>query len=153
MVIKTVLMFLAFAVPGEGVQPCEDPDAPRQIVIARGAGAFPDEWHPEPGEMHPLEFSNGVRLGIEVTPVDAEFYRSRIGAKDAYMERVRISLYDIRKDPPELLSTTYGGADSIQGFSASGGANAVELLGEEKLRLQLIKPNCIKATDLGATDG
>lgn len=68
------------------------------------------------------------------------------------MERVRISLYDLRKDPAELLSTTYGGADSIQGFSASGGANTIEQLGEERLRLHLIKPNCIRATELADTD-
>lgn len=29
---------------------------------------------------------------------------------------------------------------------------AVELLGEEALRLQLVKPNCIKATDLVGSD-
>lgn len=152
MLLETVSMFLALTVAGESIEPCENPESPQQLVIARGAGPFPEEWRPQPGELRELVFANGLRLGVEVAPVDTDFYHSRLGEKEAYLERVRISLYDLRKDPPELLSTTYGGADSIQGFSAMGGANSIDPLGDEKLQLQLIKPNCIKATDLAGMD-
>lgn len=152
MLLETVLMSLTLAVAGEAIEPCENPESPRQLVIARGAGPFPEEWHPDAGELRELEFANGLRLGVEVAPVEADFYHSRLGGKEAYLERVRVSLYDLRKDPPELLSNTYGGADSIQGFSATGGANSLEQLGDEELQLHLIKPNCIKASDLADMD-
>ena len=63
---------------------------------------------------------------------------------------MKISLYDVRSQPPRLLAYTWGGTNSYQGYGALGGADRVDELGLPGITLMLFKPVCVTRASLAA---
>jgi hypothetical protein len=117
--------------------------AREQRVFLEWDGRRVDDWLVGDAAPHRVELPNGFVLGIAIEDAPAERY-ARGGDAGAFVpELVRIALYDLSRTPARELSTSWGGANSIQGFGAQGGADRVPELGDPGIRLVLLKPVCV----------
>lgn len=108
-------------------------------------------WIVEDGSIHSVELPNGFEVGIRIEDAMGEMLERH---KDlAYLyETVRITLYDMSETPPRKLTHTYGGANSIQGYGGNGGADRVGELGTPGIRMNLLKPVCVKRDAIAMAD-
>lgn len=97
-------------------------------------------WIATPDSMEIVKLPNGFELGISLSTPEPGKYQDLKRHFDHVPEMVKIELYDLNEAEPVLLSHTYGGASSLQGFGARGGANRVEQLGDPGILLTLLKP-------------
>ncbi len=107
-------------------------------------------WDVNSTEIHQAKLGNGFNLGLKIEPASAEIYHAQLKKLHgkAIEELVKISIYDMSSAEPKLLTTTWGGANSKQGFGQNGGANRVEALGVSGIELWLRKAACIRVDDL-----
>ncbi len=122
-----------------------------QTVRLSTEGMNDFRWRPSAGEIKPVALPNGFKLGLRIEPATAEKYREwlqRSGDK-AMGEMVRIELFDLSGAESKLLSNTWGGANSRQGFGPKGGANGVPAMGQQ-VSLWFHKPVCVTAEMLAA---
>ncbi|WP_428719312.1 hypothetical protein [Undibacterium curvum] len=116
-------------------------DCQQQRAFVQSAGKDVDNWDVKPGEMHKITLPKGTQLGLLIAPATADKYREllkKTGEKE-FPELVEISIFDLSRATPTLLSHTWGGANSLQGYGSLGGA-AIDVM--------FIKPNCVKLEDL-----
>ena len=106
-------------------------DIPQNVSLSWN-GTHISDWEATENEIKPFTLPNGYNLGI------------KIGAADKN-DLVEISLYDMSSSETPLLTHTYGGTNSIQGYGARGGADRVEELGDPGILLQLTRTSCEKA--------
>ena len=139
-----VASFDAFAV----IYGCsEEGHSVQTVIVMRGIEGHA-AWNPEPDGMQSLTLKNGFKVGVEIAPVPDEFYLEHWPDSDVFDEMVRITLYDLSADDPAELTTTYGGSNSVQGYTSRGGADRVDELGEEGVTFLLSKPHCITREQL-----
>lgn len=105
-----------------------------------------DRWEVTSSEIHRVRLPQGFELGLRIEPATPAKYRellekTRMRAID---ELVKITLFDMSTQPPQELSTTWGGANSRQGFGPRGGANGVPKMVDQVL-LWFHKPACVTA--------
>jgi hypothetical protein len=100
------------------------------------------EWVVDAGEIKPVQLPNGFSLGLKIEPADAAQYLKLATKIEHVPELVKISLFDLSGAAPRLLTYTYGGSNSRQGYGAKGGADRVVQLGDPGIVLTLLKPVC-----------
>ena len=95
-------------------------------------------------DRHQLRLPGGFELGILIEPATTEKYREGFARHNlrGSDELVKITLLDMAAVPPTSLSTTWGGANSRQGFGPRGGANGVPQL-RDQIELYFHKPVCV----------
>ena len=111
-----------------------------------------DRWDVTSSETHRVRLPQGFELGLQIAPATAEKYRELL-AKTKWRgmdELVKVTLLDMSTMPPQELSTTWGGANSKQGFGPSGGANRVPKL-IDQIELWFHKPVCVTADKIPAS--
>ena len=118
-----------------------------QSVWLSSEGKQLERWEPVPGEIHRARLPGGFVVGIQIDPATPEKYRELLSKVRAFDEIVKISIYDANSDTPTLLSTTWGGANSKQGFGPRGGANGIPQLGDQ-IELWLHYPLCVTSESL-----
>lgn len=94
-----------------------------------------DSWVANSSETRKLKLPNGFNVGVRIEP-----QTQKDGS--ALTESVKISLFNLDASDAAPLTSTFGGANSIQGYGAQGGADRVVELGDPGLRLLLLKPAC-----------
>lgn len=131
-----------------------------QSVSLSSGGKDIEEWEVNSNEIHRTRMANGFQLGLQIEPATAEKYGELLKTAEkygellkntnppAYDELVKISLYDMRGATPKLLTSTWGGANSKQGYGPRGGADSVKAIGEPGIVLWLHKAVCVKSEDL-----
>lgn len=125
-----------------------------QRVTLMSEGKRLDSWEPKGDEIRTVRLPAGFQLGIQTPPATPEKYRElfdRHASIKGMDELVKIDLYDMSVVPPVLLSTTWGGANSIQGFGPRGGANGVPAM-VDQVELHFHKPVCITPEKLKSAD-
>ncbi|NEZ04984.1 hypothetical protein G4Y73_12570 [Wenzhouxiangella sp. XN201] len=115
-----------------------------QHVFLSWNGQTLQNWIAPAGDIHQVALPNGFHLGVELDEPPPDKYIELAEQFQHVPEIVEINLFELSEDEPELLSRTYGGTNSIQGFGARGGANRVEQLGDPGIKLTLLKPVCIE---------
>lgn len=116
-----------------------------QKVVLERSGKRVSAWPVVAGETKQVDLPNAFRLGVSVEPATPEKYGEMRAAFRYVPELVKITLFDMSTQPPRRLTTTWGGANSIQGYGASGGADRVVELGDPGITLILQKPVCVTA--------
>lgn len=113
-----------------------------QSVWLTSEGRLLEHWEPIPGQLHQVRLPGGFVAGIQIDPATPEKYRELFTKVRSFAELVKIVILDMSETPPKPLSTTWGGANSKQGFGPRGGANGVPALGNQ-IELWLQKPVCV----------
>jgi hypothetical protein len=113
-----------------------------QSVWLSSEGKQLERWEPVPGQIHQVKLPGGFIAGIQIDPTTPEKYRELLTRVRSFDEVVKISIFDMNEVTPKPLSTTWGGANSKQGFGPHGGANGVPALGDQ-IELWLHKPVCV----------
>ena len=122
---------------------CIRDGARTQSVALSVAGREIDRWDIGSNGIHRVRLPQGFELGLQIEPATPEKYRELL-AKTQWRgidEMVKIVLFDMGTVPPQELSTTWGGANSKQGFGPRGGANGVPRL-IDQIELWLHNPVC-----------
>jgi hypothetical protein len=126
-----------------------------QTVYVHSGAKELGHWTVDSSEIHRVQVPNGFEVGIQIEPATAEKYQELLDRlaqahATATSELVKISLYDMKLQPPKLLTYTWGGTNSFQGYGALGGADRVGELGLPGIRLTLFKPVCVTKASLAA---
>ncbi len=118
----------------------------KQNIFITVEGKEPILWEDVKTDIRQLVLPNGFKLGVKIEPATAEKYRELMKqtSSKGFDELVKINLYDMDASSPKLLSTTWGGANSEQGFGPRGGANRVNAMGQQVTML-FHKPACVTA--------
>ncbi len=124
-----------------------------QSVALSSGGKSIDRWDVDPNEIHRTTLANGFTVGLRIEPATAEKYRELLARSGAVAvdELVRISVYDMSETQPKLLTLTWGGANSRQGYGPRGGADRAVALGEPGIELWLHKAVCVGADGIAKT--
>ncbi|NMP31053.1 hypothetical protein HII17_05695 [Thalassotalea sp. M1531] len=141
--IIIAILVLLFANASYGALGCDSNGIRNQTVYATEGNTQIGSWMPGE-EIYKLTLKNEFNLGIKIEAVPSEYYAAKFKEHEYVPELVKITLYDLDSTNPKELTHTYGGANSVQGFSAIGGADKVVELGEAGLTLNLIKHVCVK---------
>ena len=112
-------------------------DTPEQKVVLTASGKHIDEWLVKSNEIKSFTLPNGFKLGIKIEPADQEFYKEHSELSKDDNEYVKITLYDVSGKSPKLLTYTWGGTNSTQGYGAQGGADRVVEVGSPGIILTL----------------
>lgn len=148
---QVILFAVLLGLSGWSAASCWQDGTPTQTVRLSAEGMQDVRWMPVKGETHAVTLPNGFKLGLLIEPATVEKYREWLSRADTKGtdEMVRIQLFDLSGAEPKLLSNTWGGANSRQGFGPKGGANGVPAMGQQ-ISLWLHKPVCITAETLAA---
>lgn len=96
------------------------------------AGQEFEQWEVDGSSIRNVLLPKGFKLGVKIEPATGDVYRRSLkNSSKGASELVKISLYDMSADSPKMLSTTWGGSNSIQSFGPRGGANRVSAMGEQ----------------------
>lgn len=114
----------------------------RQLVLLGWNNMSVGQWEVTSPDIHRVELPNGFELGVRIDAAPGEMYADAWKDRRHAPEMVRISLYDVSGASPSELTTTFGGANSVQGYGAGGGADRVEELGSPGITMTLLKPVC-----------
>ncbi|MBL0122911.1 MAG: hypothetical protein IPP88_09305 [Betaproteobacteria bacterium] len=124
---------------------CASDGKSAQSVAVSVSGKQIARWETKEADIHRVKLPAGFEVGIQIDPAAAEVYRKmldRFPSSPAIDEMVRIQIYDMSGAEPKLLSNTWGGANSKQGFGPRGGANGIpELI--DQIELWFHKPVCV----------
>ncbi len=137
-VVTVVAIGATFCRPVEGA--C---DAAQHIRLSVGSAQI-DDWSGTSDRVRTVALPNGFKLGVKIEEASRETYMKfmqRAGAT-THPEMVRISLYDMTGDAPRLITYTWGGANSKQGYGPNGGADRVDEVGSPGILFNLSKPGC-----------
>jgi hypothetical protein len=112
-----------------------------QAAFLSVEGKTIERWEPIGSELHRVKLPQGFELGLRIEPATPEKYRESFARfpKPAIDELVKIDLFDVSGATPVNVSTTWGGANSRQGFGPRVGANGVPVI----IELWLHKPTCV----------
>jgi hypothetical protein len=150
--MRTILATLALSilsVSGSSFA-CDESGNRTQRVYASSEGVRLKDWVVTSSEIEAIEMPNGFKLGISIEPASPAKYASL--KSDHVPELVRIALFDMASEGnPQELTYTWGGANSIQGYGARGGADRVDQLGQAGITLTLLHPVCVQARTLAHT--
>jgi hypothetical protein len=148
LVISTFLFLSSFALPSHA---CDvDTGERQQHVFLSWSGEQISDWRVTPGETEQISLPNGFELGVRLAEPEPEAYEQQAKRQEFVWELVEIKLFDLGSEEPQLLSKTYGGTNSLQGFGARGGANRVDELGDPGILLTLLKPVCLESQSVAA---
>ncbi|MFP4207439.1 MAG: hypothetical protein ACLFSC_02195 [Wenzhouxiangella sp.] len=146
--IATFLIISLIAFPGHA---CDvDTGERQQHVFLSWNGQQISEWMVTNGEMQQISLPNGFELGVSLDEPGPDVYEQQADRNAYVWELVEIKLFDLSAEEPQLLSRTYGGTNSRQGFGARGGANRVSELGDPGILLTLLKPVCLESKSVAA---
>lgn len=123
----------------------------KQSVFLTVEGKEPILWESVNSDIRQVTLPNGFKLGVKIEPATAEKYHElmkRTSSK-SFDELVKIDLYDMSESSPKRLSTTWGGANSEQGFGPRGGANRLSAMGQQ-ITMFFHKPACITAESISS---
>lgn len=121
-----------------------------QRVFLEWNGARVDDWTVADAGPRRVELPNGFVLGVAIEPADEAKYVRLAEQQRRVPELVKITLSDLGTTPARELTHTWGGANSIQGYGALGGADRVVELGDPGIRLVLLNPVCATFSPGGA---
>ena len=129
---------------------CDKDGERTQTVWLSSGNKHIERWEVTDAEIHRTRLANGFELGLRIEPATPEKYRELLARHSlpAIAELVKISVFDMGGVNPKLLTTTWGGANSKQGYGPRGGANRVEAMGEPGIELWLHKAVCVKADEI-----
>lgn len=121
-----------------------------QMVWLSSGNKHIDRWEVTDADIHRTRLANGFELGLRIEPATLEKYRELLARRPApaVPELVKISVFDMSGESPKLLTMTWGGANSKQGYGPRGGANRVEAIGEPGIELWLHKAVCVRADEV-----
>ncbi len=124
-------------------------DARQQIRVTSGDRDV-ERWAGASDAIHHIVLPNGFKLGMKIEETSREQYEKLLKQDHdtSIVELVRISLYDETGTMPRLITTTWGGANSNQGYSPRGGADRVDEVGGAGINVRLYKPNCLSAATI-----
>ena len=126
-------------------------DASQQIRLSVGDRQM-DRWTGVSNSVRHIVLPNAFKLGVKIEQVSREKYEAllkRHGESSA-SELVRISLYDETEAAPRLITYTFGGTNSVQGYGPRGGADRVDEVGSPGIEFRLSKANCLGTADIAA---
>ncbi len=124
---------------------CDEKTGERlQYVFIDTSGTETPFWTITDDSIRQLTLENGFKLGIRIEPAAPEHYAEQFKVSRYVPELVKISLFDMSSATPKEMTHTWGGANSIQGYSDQGGATGVVELGTG-ITLRLLKPVCISS--------
>ncbi len=114
----------------------------KQRVFLTWDGASVKDWTVTSDAIEAVDLPNGFHLGVKIEPATQDKYAKEANSKPYVPELVKITLVNLGDPKQPILTHTWGGANSIQGYAASGGADRVEALGTPGVELTLLKPVC-----------
>lgn len=109
------------------------------------------QWTAAEAHVEAIDLPNGFHLGVRVEPADREKYEILFLTAHHVPELVKITLLDLGAKEPRVLSTSWGGSNSVQTYGAGGGSDQVDALGDPGIELILLRPVC--AVEPGSGDG
>ena len=115
-----------------------------QLITLSANGNNIDNWQVDTNAIKNIALPNGFALGVKIEPATKAKYTELAKAWPHMPEMVKITLYDMTANTPRQLTYTWGGANSIQGYGALGGADRVNVLGSPGIKLILHKASCAK---------
>ncbi|MFM7295379.1 MAG: hypothetical protein ACKO1K_11310 [Burkholderiales bacterium] len=115
-----------------------------QLIRLSVSGAQIDDWSGTSDRVRSVTLPNGFKLGVKIEEASREMYAKWTQRTSAttHPEMVRISLYDLTEAVPRLITRTWGGANSKQGYGPKGGADRVDEVGNPGILFTLSKPSC-----------
>ena len=142
-IVKAALLLTVIVTPHTALA-CGETGERTQRVYAASGGVDLKAWVVSSSKIETVEMPNGFKLGVSIEPADAAKYNSM---QSGYApELVQITLFDVAADGnPRKLASTWGGANSVQGYGAQGGADRIAQLGNEGVTLTLLRPVCVPA--------
>jgi hypothetical protein len=152
--ISVASFFIALGSASAAADCWNNAERVQSVYVHSGAKEL-GHWNVDSAEIHRVQVPNGFEVGIQIEPATDEKYQEILARLEranatAISELVKISLYDMRSQPPKLLTYTWGGTNSYQGYGALGGADRVSQLGLPGIRLTLFKPVCVTKASLAA---
>ncbi len=140
---KKVLIFSMICSPAH-LLACDDNGLRQQYVYASSGTQQLESWAVSAGKIKTLVMPNDYSVGIKIENATPDYYTEQFETGKHVPEMVKITIYDMSSKSPRELTYTWGGANSIQGYSEKGGADRVLELGSDGITLQLMKPVCVK---------
>jgi hypothetical protein len=138
--MKSSLFAICFALASTLSQAC---DSQQQIRLTAG-NTFIDQWTGTSDQVRAITLPNNFKLGVKIEETSREKYEDflRRTKRDSVPELVRISLYDMTEGTPRLITKTWGGANSKQGYGSGGGADRVDEVGDPGIVFEFSRANC-----------
>lgn len=143
--MRTTICVLAWMAASSSALACDPDTGERVQSVALRWNGEPIVHYEATGDIKRVALPNGFELGVRIEPASAEKYAELAKQSKRTAELVHIQLFDLSQSPPRRLTHTWGGANSIQGFGADGGADRVEALGSPGVSMTLLKPVCAAA--------
>jgi hypothetical protein len=147
--VALIVVAAGFAVPCIAAG-CSDSATREQQVFLSWNGRYIEDWEARAEEVHEVTLPNKFKLGLKIEPAPRTEYEKVLAHQAASPELVMITLLDMTAARPKELTHTYGGANSLQGYGAKGGADRVEALGSPGIELFLSKPVCVTRSEVAA---
>jgi hypothetical protein len=127
-------------------------DRTQQIKLTVG-NKLVEQWSGTTDKIRTVALPNNFKLGVKIEETSREKYEElmrRMRGKSV-PELVKISLYDMTTSEPRKITSTWGGANSQQGYGSKGGADRVDEVGSPGILFTLSKPTCTDAKALELT--
>ena len=141
--ISSFIFGLSAVLVAQSAAACDNTSGNReQTVVLSASGKDVVTWTVKSDEIKPVTLPNGFKLGVKIEPADKEHYAKQAKISKFVDESVKITLFNVSGKSPKELTYTWGGANSIQGYGAKGGADRVVELGNPGIVLTLLKPVC-----------
>ena len=129
-ITSSLLLGFSAALAAQSANACDWNTGNRdQMVVLSVNGKDINTWTVKSDEVKSVTLPNGFKLGVKIEPADQEFYKKQAEKLKFVDESVKITLFNVSGDSPKLLTYTWGGTNSIQGYGAKGGADRVVELG------------------------
>ena len=100
----------------------------RQMIFLESGGKTVEYWQMDSGRMREVDLPSGEKIGVSITPASVQKYQENGSSGRFSPELVEIRLYDLSAEEPMETHMSWGGANSVQGFS--------------NFTLNLLKPVC-----------
>jgi len=141
--ISSFIFIFSAALAAQSATACDNTSGNReQTVVLSADGKDVVSWTVRSDEIKSVTLPNGFKLGVKIEPADQEHYAKQAKISKFVDESVKITLFNVSGNSPKELTYTWGGANSIQGYGAKGGADRVVELGNPGIVLTLLKPVC-----------
>ena len=141
--ISSFIFCFSAALVAQSATACNNVSGNReQMVVLSVSGKDVDSWIVKSNEIKSVTLPNGFKLGVKIEPADQEHDAKQAKISKFVAESVKITLFNVSGNSPKKLTNTWGGANSIQGYGAKGGADRVVELGNPGIVLTLLKPVC-----------
>lgn len=141
-------IFFAFAVVATSAIPitsqaCDwETGAREQRAFLSWNGKAVTDWVVASDSIKTVTLPSGFSLGVKIEEAEAEKYDELASKLTHAPEIVKVSLFVLSNSTPRLLTYTYAGTNSLQGYGARGGADRVDELGTPGVLLTLLRPVC-----------